>query len=148
MIYKKVPLDFNPRFEVVSCFVKHRETIILLHRNINKSQGNRWGVPAGKVSQGELLNSAMIRELQEETGIEIAASRLRYVDKYFIRHSEYQFIYHVFTASLGVKPRIRLNFREHQNFRWVSLSEALGMNLVEDLDECIKSYCMTRSIWN
>ena len=49
MIYhESVPIDFNPAFEVVSCFVEHNGEILLLHRNNDKSEGGKWGTPGGR----------------------------------------------------------------------------------------------------
>jgi hypothetical protein len=35
--------DFNPKFEVVSCFIEVEGRILLLHRADHKPQGNTWG---------------------------------------------------------------------------------------------------------
>ena len=53
MIYGSKPKQFNPLFEVVSCFVEHNGEIILLHRQSQKPEGDTWGVPAGKVGEEE-----------------------------------------------------------------------------------------------
>ena len=66
MIYKERPKNFNPKFDVISCFVEYDGEILLLHRQDHKPEGNTWGVPAGKVDKGESLLEAMTREIQEE----------------------------------------------------------------------------------
>ncbi|MBI5061206.1 MAG: NUDIX hydrolase [Candidatus Aenigmarchaeota archaeon] len=66
MIFKIKPKDFNPRFDIVSIFYERDGKFLLLHRLDNKPQGNMWGVPAGKVENGESLEEAMLRGLRLE----------------------------------------------------------------------------------
>ncbi|MEI6118972.1 MAG: hypothetical protein WCP92_07315 [bacterium] len=40
MLYKEKPADFNPKFEVVSCFVEYKNEILLLLRQDHKPQPN------------------------------------------------------------------------------------------------------------
>jgi ADP-ribose pyrophosphatase YjhB (NUDIX family) len=62
MISKNKPENFNPKWEVVSCFVEYKNEILLLLRQDHKLQPNTWGVPAGKVDIGETIRKAMKRE--------------------------------------------------------------------------------------
>lgn len=144
MIHREEPLSFNPRFSIVSCYVEVKNNILLLHRNESKSEGDKWGVPAGKIDEGEDEIKAMIRELQEETGISLQPTEVHYLTKVFVRYPEYDFIYHMFKANLDNYKSIKINPKEHQSFKWVSPSQALGMNLVRGLDQCIEMFYDTK----
>lgn len=140
MIYDIAPDVFDPVFEVVSCYVEYDGRILLLYRNKEKSEGNKWGVPAGKIDAGENEYEAIIREIREETGLEIISIQAEYFKKVFVRYPAYDFVYHMFRVELKSKRDILINLREHQAFRWVVPQEALTMNLVTDLDECIRMF--------
>lgn len=137
MIYKTVPKLFNPRFEVVSCFLECQGEILLVYRLESKSQGNRWGVLAGKMDPGENQLEAMIRETKEECGLLLAPNELDYLTTVYIKFPEYHFVYHMFRARLDKKPQIILSADEHTAFRWTSPQAALKLPLVKDLDRCI-----------
>lgn len=89
MIAEEKPDDFTPRFEVVSCFVEWQDKILLLHRQEHKPQPDTWGVPAGKLEGDEDSLQAMVRELREETGLNINKTDLEFLDRVFVSYPGY-----------------------------------------------------------
>jgi 8-oxo-dGTP pyrophosphatase MutT (NUDIX family) len=138
MIYATAPENFSPKFEVAGCFVEHDGKILLMHRHPNKPQGGTWGVPAGKLNNGEEASDALIREVKEETGVELAPEGLMRVQKTFVIYPTYQFVYHVFKIRLDTPPEINLKLDEHTEHKWVTPAVALMMELIPDEDYCIK----------
>lgn len=140
MIYKDISKKFSPRFEIVSCYIECDGNILLLHRPKHKSEGGKWGVPAGKMEVGETPEIALLREIKEETGILLDKEILNFLTKICVRHSDYDFVYHMYRANLENAPEVKINPQEHQDYIWKTPERALEMNLVTDLDECIKMY--------
>ena len=140
MVYIKKPKDFHHNFEIVSCFIEYDRHILLLQRWPHKSQGNKWGNPAGKVEKNEDLTSAMIREIKEETGLNNSSDELNFLNTTFIEYPDVKFVYHLFKLILNTKPEININPYEHQEFKWVKPEEALKMNLVLEQDYYVSMY--------
>ncbi|MFZ1075199.1 MAG: NUDIX hydrolase [Minisyncoccia bacterium] len=138
MIFETKIDGFSPRFEVVSCFTEHEGAILMLLRLPTKSQGGKWGVPAGKLEVGETPLDGMVRELAEETGISVLPEHISFLETLYVRHGGYDFIYHMFSLLLQSRPEVLTKKDEHEDFEWVSPIDALSMPLVEDLDDCIK----------
>lgn len=137
MLYMKRPADFNPAFGVVSCFLEHDGKILLLKRLDSKSQGSKWGLPAGKMEKGETSIDAVRREIMEETGILIDKNRLNYYKTVFVRYPRKDFVYHMFHCNMDSKPQVQLCENEHIEFRWATPVEAIRMHLITDLAPCI-----------
>jgi 8-oxo-dGTP diphosphatase len=138
MIYEEEPENFEPVFEVVSCFVEVDGRILLLHRQDHKPQGGTWGCPAGKVDEGENIGEAIVREVMEETGLELPEAN--HFKKLFVRFPDYDFVYHIFHSPLEKELGVSIRKEEHKNFQWIAPSDALGLPLMLDEDLCIKLF--------
>ena len=53
------------------------DQILLLDQDTDT--GRSWSLPGGKVEHGESLSQALMREMREETGIDVSVGRLLYV---------------------------------------------------------------------
>ncbi len=138
MIYLEKPADFKEKFRVASCFVECGEEILLLLRQDQKPQGGTWGVPAGKIEVGELEVDAMVRELREETKLDVNPRQFSTPKVVFVRYAEYDFPYYIYQLRFNVKPEIVIDPKDHKAFMWVTRTLALGMNMIQDEDACIK----------
>lgn len=137
MVYFQKPKDFNPQFEAVSCYLENSGKILLLKRLIHKSQGGKWGVPAGKIEKDESPRSAIIREIFEETGQRVLKQDLTKVVKAYVVEGQYKFTWYMFKASIPAQV-IRINSAEHSEYIWEYPENALELNLALDEDQCIK----------
>lgn len=137
MLYSEKPADFNRNLIAVGCVVEAGGKILLLHRHSNRIYGNKWGFPTGKQEKGEMIEDTAVRELYEEAGIRIAPSAMHYCGKRYVRYPDQDFEYHLFFVRLRSQRQVSINEEEHQAFAWVTPSEALTMDFIEDLDGCL-----------
>jgi ADP-ribose pyrophosphatase YjhB (NUDIX family) len=64
----------NPRV-AVALFVAERERVLLVKRKFAPEQG-RWALAAGFVDLGEHPEAAAVREMREETGLDVVVERM------------------------------------------------------------------------
>lgn len=141
IVWTERPADFQPRVEVSACFLERDDhQVLFLHRLDNKSQGNTWGIPGGKVEKGEAPLQAVVREIKEETGLVISPDLIKHVGTVYITNTcrnQVSYVYHMFKASYNGTRAITIDSNEHKGFTWVTPSDALKMQLMDDEDACI-----------
>lgn len=145
-VYFEKPNDFNPKVEVVGCFLEYQGQILLLHRQNHKYQGNQWAIPGGKIDASETPIQGAIRETCEETSFDLSNLHITYLGKVFIKAEsndpkahKCDYIYHMIKASPTEHPgSVKIHFDEHKGFTWVTPKDALKMDLMLDEDTCIK----------
>lgn len=104
----------------VVCFVEARGRILLLHRLPDRPHGDKWGAVVGKVEDGEEDMDAMLREIKEETGLEVLKRDLEFLKEF--RGMP------VYRVSLEREFIVRVRESEHQGFMWVSPRGCFMMN--------------------
>ena len=138
MIHKKKPKNFKSKFDCIGCVVEEAGEILLLHRQNHKPQGNTWGIPSGKVDENEKLEETLVREVFEETGINILAENSKYHGELYVRFDDYDFVYHLYHIGIGSRPKVKTNPKEHKSYKWISPNKTLDLDLIEDLDGCLE----------
>lgn len=126
-------------FTATTFVVRHDATLLLLHRKLG-----RWFPPGGHIEPGELPHEAALREVREETGLEVllldAGSRLGTVpvlpqphcillETIAADHQHIDLIY--FARAPGGVPRAAE--REAHALRWFSSDELAAPEIAEDV---------------
>jgi mutator protein MutT len=137
-VYQEMPRNFSPKIEVAGCFIRSGEQVLFLKRLSCKPQGNTWGIPGGKADKGETAEETVIREIREETGIEIEQQSLIYFGKVYLTHTTGNIVLHIFEYNIKAPEQIKFNPKEHADYRWTTLEEALEMTLIPGEPELIQ----------
>lgn len=126
-------IESRPRvLLVVRAIVLFKSKILLIQRSKDDvHEANLWEIPGGKLDIGQDLGDAIEREVMEEAGIFVYPLRplVSYMSD-MATSSRYKGIPYIRLVGLykSDTEKVRLSF-EHQDFKWVSFEEALGMKL-------------------
>ena len=82
---------------------------ILMARNPGETRGDMWYSVGGRVRFGETAEVACLRELKEETGLELELERLAAIHENFFRDAEGT-LYHEISLFFLVKVDKKLAF--------------------------------------
>ena len=92
------------------------DRVLLAQRPEGKSMAGLWEFPGGKVEQGETPEEALIRELQEELGINTWESCLAPLTFASHRYDDFHLLMPLYICR---KWEGIVTAREGQNLRWV-----------------------------
>jgi mutator protein MutT len=126
------------KIRTVGCFVENDGRFILLHRQPHKQEGDKWGLPAGKVDAGESDIDAVVREVHEETGILRSKNDFELMGVYEFTFPEHDVTFPAYRLQLAAIEPVRLSEREHQAYLWVSAEECYAMtDLIHGLHDLL-----------
>lgn len=139
-VFLKAPHIFHPTLEAAGCYCTWEDKLLLVKRQPFKSQGNKWGVPGGKLELNESPLEAAIRETREEVGIHLPFDQVFKIKTLYIRLPPTDYIFHMFYTQLAQLPSISLDLGENQEACWSTLQEALTLPLVAAGKEALLYY--------
>lgn len=126
----------RPIVIVAACALLDKEGAVLIaKRPAGRPLAGLWEFPGGKVEAGERPEDALIRELREELGIEIAASDLTPLT--FASHA-YPDFHLLMPVYLCRHWRGNVTAHEGQELKWVR-PDALHLYDMPPADEPLKS---------
>lgn len=138
-VTKSKPENFNPRCEIVACYLECEGKLLVLLNAPGDSEPGFWGLPAGKLESNEPPLEGAIRELFEETSISITPSQIKPVGSLYMRKPDIDYIYHLFQIKLATRPEVRLS-SEHDHYRWASPEEVERMPIMSGGKEAYAYY--------
>lgn len=138
--------QFSAMINVSILFLFHQNKVLFLQTAKPKEIiGGTWAVPGGKHEHKETPTDAVIRELHEETGINIKHKDIKFLGLYYARMLSKENIdvklsvyRHDITANKPVK--IKLNSLEHKAYKWMALDQINTLDLIAGEKEIIKHF--------
>ena len=120
----------EPPLATVGALIFNAQQDVLMIRT-HKWSG-KWGIPGGKIKRGEKSETALRRELKEETGLNVTAIEFVLVQdcissKEFYRDAHFVLLNYTCRA-VAKQPRVVLN-EEAREFQWLPLAQARKLNL-------------------
>ena len=115
----------------VGAVVVHDGSLLLVRRGHGPAAGE-WSVPGGRIEWGETCAEAVVREVQEETGLEcVCGEMLGWVE---VIDDDHHFVILDFVATV-LEHGVPVAGDDAAGVRWVPVHDVLGLNLVDGLAE-------------
>lgn len=121
----------------VLCLVENGDKILLLNRKDSSWSG--YTLPGGHVEPGEPVIDAVIREMKEETGLDVIDSRLVGIKNFPIDKDAKDGRYIVFLFKTD-KFKGEIVSSAEGEISWVRRNELARLDVVEDFYETLKVF--------
>ena len=125
-------MDKTERVEITVLCLLYRENKILL-QNRTKKDWQGYTLPGGHVEKGEAFTDAVIREMKEETGLDVIEPVLCGVKQFPIEDGRY--IVFLFKSN---QFKGELVSSDEGEMEWVDRDRLSEIQLVDDFEELLK----------
>ena len=125
------------RVDVVAALIRRNGTIMICQRPTWKARALEWEFVGGKVENGEELEDALVRECNEEIGVEVEVGSV-FTE---VEHVYSDISIHLYLFNCTLKDG-EPKMKEHNDIRWVKAYELPNYKFcaadVEIIDRIIK----------
>lgn len=112
-------------------------TVLVVRRVPEDTLGGEWELPGGGVDTGETIEQGAIRELREETGLEVdkVLGTFEGFDYTTPRKPKVRQINFMVTVKSGA---IQLEPTEHDEYRWIASSDIPSLEATAEMQQCLQ----------
>ena len=141
-------IDGNKAFLVsLKAFIVEEGKLLVLKNTAEKWGGNsQWELPGGLLEIGEALEEGLIREVEEETGLEISIGTAVAAWDHWERDFEFADgrvvdarIVEIAFACQVVAGEMKLS-DEHSQFKWASMEELEKLDFAPNSRDAVRAY--------
>lgn len=111
---------------VVGLLVNQDRKLFVQQRRSGTPCAGQWEFPGGKVEQGENAHSALVRELEEELGIQVENAVKLATIQHDYEHARVELEVFLVDSYFGIAMG-----KEGQNFAWLDSETVREMNVLE-----------------
>ena len=123
-------------FVTVGAIIEKEGKILFLKRN-HEPFKDCWGLPGGKVEDGETVEEAVIREIKEETNLDLTNPKFMFYHNEIYKDKGWFGIALFFTGNFS--GEIKLS-HEHTKYDWFTIEEIREMKIAFKNKEGIERY--------
>jgi 8-oxo-dGTP pyrophosphatase MutT (NUDIX family) len=127
-------LKFGTRTRVL---VVVDQSVLLLKGRIGLDE---WGMPGGGVHHHEEPLNGAVRELKEETGVDLSTSQLNFLYRTEGNQKGLRYTYDCYYARLDKKPALSKQTSEVAKLEWILLKEALTDIADKETNQAVQAW--------
>lgn len=131
-------------FVATKAFIKNSKGEILLLKESSKyEEGTNFGkfdVVGGRVKPGEKFDESLLREIKEETNLEVKIKKPFYVGEWRpkVKNENWQVV-GIFFICEALNQDILLS-KDHDDYLWIKPEDYKNYNIIENLHEAFENY--------
>jgi 8-oxo-dGTP diphosphatase len=119
-------------------WIERDGAVLFLRRHPATFLGGSWELPGGTVEPGERPEPALVREVAEETGLDVHVTRERSTHTWMdVAGEDLRIHARVYEAAEQGRADVVLNASEHVEHAWLTPAEAAGLGLAPHFRETL-----------
>lgn len=126
---------------VAGAVITRDSTVLLLKRPKGDFMNGIYELPSGEVKEGEASESALQREVREETGLRIKEVK-RYLGHFDYRSKSSERT-RQFNFVVAVQEPLKVKLREHDNYAWVNKNQLNRYPVTESVKQVLNLFWKT-----
>lgn len=128
----------------VHALIRKNGKILLLHRAPNKAyMPGRWDIPGGSMESGERAETALVREIREETGLNAKVGDILYAYTNMDELPQRQTVQIIYEATIDEEVKesdVKLISDEHDEYKWAAAEDVDSLDTINFLSEFLSRY--------
>ncbi len=111
--------------------------VLLVKRRLDRAWAGLWGVPAGRLREGEEVEEAVVRELAEEAGL--AAIEIEFLETVYAQEpvSGERYVHNLYLVSQWEGEAENCAPEEHESIGWVAAPEVASLPMPPHLQRAL-----------
>ena len=118
---------------------KHNKVLITKRSANDDYMPSKWDLPGGSVDMGETVEDALVREVKEETNINITVVCPIYLHTDLSYIPDKQFVQVIYKCDY-IDGDIILDYDEHEEYQWIEYDEIGKLECIAFLENLIRVY--------
>ena len=123
---------------VVGAVIQRDSSVLLLERPKDDFMGGIYELPSGRVEDGESLDIALHREVEEETGLKIREIK-RYLG-HFDYESKSGRKTRQFNFAVTIGEPLEIKLQEHDNYAWANKDQLQQYPVTDSVKGVLSSF--------
>ena len=130
-------------FVAMKAFIVNNGKVLILRESSKYKDGSnnkKYDVAGGRIEPGQRFDESLLREIKEETGLEIKIGKPFFVDEWrpFVNEEQWQIV-GTFFECLSDSDKVELS-EDHDDYQWIDPKEYKNYNLIEKLHPVFEAY--------
>ena len=121
----------DPKIAAKGLILFEGKYLLMMRSDKEKIMPSMWDIPGGGVEAGETISEALVREIKEETGIDISSCKILPIKNWTLKENGTKFGGTDFLCVLENHQKIKLS-PEHVRAKWFSEKEIMENEEVPD----------------
>lgn len=141
--YLKKPEHSTKVFTATKAFIIYNNQVLILKES-NKYQdgtlGDKWGLPGGRVEPGQHFKDSLLREVKEETGLDVEVGNPFFTTEWRpkVRGEQWQIVGTFFECTAHTDQV--MSGQDHDDFKWIGPADYRNFNLIDNLNPVFEAY--------